>query len=361
LLKVGDLRFLCCCLTVNAVFRNCPDGTIGLRSPVMRDLALLPKAHLHLHMEGGMRPTTLAELAGAYGMDVPEVRGFGSFGAFAAMYVAACDVLKTPADLARLVDETVEDAALAGAAWVEPAIYLPHHNQRLGPDEEVLAIVLDTLHEASARHGVGAGLIMAADRTADPAIAVRLAGLAAQHAGEGVVSFGLANDEGPFPPEPFADAFKIAKAGGLLSTPHAGELAGPESVRGALDALGADRVQHGVRAIEDPELVKRLADEGVCCDVCPTSNVLLSVVPSLAVHPLGALLDAGVPCSVNADDPLLFGPHLLEEYVLCRDELGFDDDRMATIARMSIDHSGAPDSLKADAGKGIDAWLESTP
>ena len=304
-----------------------------------------------------MRPTTLAALAGAYGMDVPEVRGFGSFGAFAAMYVAACDVLKTPDDLIRLVDETVEDAARAGAAWVEPAMYLPHHNQRLGPDEEVLAIVLDSLRSASARHGIGAGLIMAADRTADPAIAVRLAHLATKHADDGVVAFGLANDEGPFPPEPFAEAFAVARAGGLLSTPHAGELAGPESVRGALDALGADRVQHGVRAVEDPELVKRLADEGVCCDVCPTSNLLLSVVPSLDAHPLGALLDAGVPCSVNADDPLLFGPHLLEEYVLCREQLGFDDERMATIARMSIDHSGAPEPLKAAARTGIAAWL----
>jgi adenosine deaminase len=324
----------------------------------MRDLATLPKAHLHLHLEGGMRPTTLAELAGAYGMGVPEVRGFGSFTAFAAMYVAACGVLQAPDDLARLVDETVEDAARAGAAWIEPAFYPRHHNEHLGPDEEVVAIVLDALRAASTRHGVGAGLMLTADRTVAPDIAVRLAELAVRHAGDGIVSFGLANDEAPFPPEPFHEAFAIAKAGGLLSTPHAGELAGPESVRGALDALGADRVQHGVRAIEDPELVKRLADEGVCCDVCPTSNVLLSVVPSLAVHPLGALLDAGVPCSVNADDPLLFGPHLLEEYVLCREELGFDDERMATIATMSVDHSGAPAALKSKARADIAAWLQ---
>ena len=323
----------------------------------MRDLATLPKAHLHLHLEGGMRPSTLTELATRYRMTVPEIRGFGSFAAFAAMYVAACEVLREPDDMIRLVDDTVDDAAAAGAVWIEPAIYLPHHNARLGPDEEVLELVLDAFAAAGARHGVGCGLIVAADRTVDPAIAVRLAHLACRYADRGVVAFGLANDEGPFPPEPFADAFAVARAGGLLSTPHAGELAGPASVRGALDALGADRVQHGVRAIEDPELVKRLADEAVCCDVCPTSNVLLSVVPSVADHPLGALLDAGVPCSVNADDPLLFGPHLLEEYGLCRDELGFDDARMAAIARHSIDHSGAPESVKADARAGVDAWL----
>jgi adenosine deaminase len=142
-----------------------------------------------------------------------------------------------------------------------------------------------------------------------------------------------------------------------LSTPHAGELAGPDSVRGALDALGADRIQHGVRAVEDPDLVKRLADENICCDVCPTSNVLLSVCASIGEHPLGALLDAGVPCSVNADDPLLFGPHLLEEYELCRNQLGFDDERMAAIALTSIDHSGAPEDLKQQARPAIAEWL----
>ena len=123
-----------------------------------------------------------------------------------------------------------------------------------------------------------------------------------------MVSFGLANDEAIGPPEPYAEAFAIAKEAGLLSTPHAGELAGPESVWGALDTLQPDRLQHGVRSIEDPELVKRLADSDIVLDVCPTSNLLLSVYPSLAEHPLPQLLDAGIQCSLNGDDPLLFGP-----------------------------------------------------
>lgn len=327
----------------------------------MRDLATLPKAHLHIHLEGGMRPSTLAELAATYDLEVPEIRGFGSFTVFSQMYVAACDVLRTPDDICRLVDETVEDAKLAGAVWLEPATFVPHHNERIGPDEEVLEIVLDALAGAAARHGIGAGLILAADRTRDPADAVVQANLAVKHADDGVVAFGLANDEAPFPPEPFAEAYDVIRGTGLLSTPHAGELAGPESVWGALDALGADRVQHGVRSIEDPELVARLADDGVCCDVCPSSNLALAVYPSLAEHPLGALLDAGVPCSLNADDPLLFGPHLLEEYQLCREQLGFDDERMAHIARCSIEHSGAPMALKRTASAGIDRWLATPP
>ncbi|MCU1378536.1 MAG: adenosine deaminase [Acidimicrobiales bacterium] len=325
----------------------------------MRDLFALPKAHLHVHLEGAMRPATLTEMAQTYGVEVPPITGFGSFTEFSGMYLAACQVVIKPEDLARIVDEVVEDAKLAGAAYVEPSFYAPHHNDRLGATEAVVEMVLDFLAASAERHGIAAGLMLAGDRTIDPSDAVEQAKIAVRYADRGIVAFGLANDEAIWPPEPFAEAFAIAREGGLLSTPHAGELAGPASVRGALDALKADRVQHGVRAIEDPELVKRLADEGVCCDVCPTSNVLLSVVPTMAASALGPLLDAGVPCSVNADDPLLFGPGLLEEYEVCRTELGFDDDRMAHIARCSIEHSGAADDVKASALAGVAAWLAS--
>lgn len=318
---------------------------------------MLPKAHLHVHLEGAMRPTTLAELAAAYGVEVPPVRGFGSFAAFAGMYVAATTVLRHPDDLARIVFEVVEDAALDGATWVEPALYLPRHTERHGPAEAVLEMMLDLLASSAKQLGVGAGLMLAADRTVDPAEAVEQAELAAAYAGRGVVAFGLANDEALFPPEPFAAAFAVAREAGLLSTPHAGELDGPRSIIGALDALGADRIQHGVRAVEDRDLVARLADSGVCLDVCPTSNLALGVVASIDVHPLPALLDAGVRCSVNGDDPLLFGPGLLSEYELCRDALGFGDARLAHVARCSIEASGAPDDLKRESLAGIDAWL----
>jgi adenosine deaminase len=327
----------------------------------MRDLGTLPKAHLHLHLEGAMRPGTLQEMAAQVGIDVPPIRGFGSFAAFSGMYVAACAVLSTPEALQRLVREVVEDAAIDGAAWVEPAIYLPHHNQRIGPPQLTLDIVLDAAARAAEEFGVGAGIVVAADRTVDPSDAVDQANLAVKYVGRGVVGFGLANDETDWPPEPFAEAFAIAREAGLLSVPHAGELAGPASVIGALDTLGADRIQHGVRSIEDPDLVRRLADSPVCLDVCPSSNVLLSVVPSVAEHPLPALIAAGVACSINADDPLLFGPNLLAEYELVRDELGLDDAALAAVARTSIDASGAPEELKVLARNGIEAWYAEAP
>jgi len=304
-----------------------------------------------------MRPETLAELAGAAGIPVPEIRGYGSFSAFADTYLAACQVLETPEHFARLVYEVVEDSVIDGAVWVEPSFYAPHHRDRFGADEEIVDMVLDALLAAGEALGVGVGLMLAADRTVDPAVAVEQARLAAARADRGVVSFGLANDEAIGPPEPFAEAFAIAKDAGLLSAPHAGELAGPESVWGALETLQPDRLQHGVRSVEDPELVKRLADSDIVLDVCPTSNLLLSVYPSLDVHPLPALLDAGIRCSLNGDDPLLFGPVLLHEYDAARNEMGLDDDALAAVARASITGSGAPDALKATALRSIEDWL----
>jgi adenosine deaminase len=324
----------------------------------MRDLRALPKAHLHIHLEGAMRPATLSELAADAGISVPPIRGFGSFAAFSGMYVAACDVLTSPDAMARLTREVVEDAAIDGAAWVEPAVYVPHHNQRLGPPEGTLEVILDAAAAAGRDFGIGVGVVIAADRTVEPDDAVEQARLAVRYAEAGVVAFGLANDETGHPPEPFSEAFAIAREAGLLSVPHAGELDGPASVVGALDSLGADRIQHGVRAIEDPELVRRLADSDVCLDVCPTSNVLLAVVPDLAAHPLAALLEAGVHCSLNADDPLLFGPNLLDEYELARDALGLDDGALAAIAHSSLAASGAPADVKRRVAAGIDAWLD---
>jgi adenosine deaminase len=304
-----------------------------------------------------MRPATLHELAAEAGLGVPPTRGFGSFAAFSGMYVAACNVLTSADALARLTREVVEDAARDGAVWLEPAVYLPHHNERLGPPADTLEIILAAAADAARAHDLGVGIVVAADRTVDPADAIEQATLAAKYSDRGVIGFGLANDETGHPPEPFAAAFAIAREAGLLSVPHAGELEGPESVRGAVDVLRADRVQHGVRAIEDPELVRRLADSPVCLDVCPTSNVLLSVVPDISAHPLPALLAAGVRCSLNADDPLLFGPNLLEEYELVRAALGLDDAALARVAACSVDASGAPTDLKNRAQAAIGTWL----
>ncbi len=323
----------------------------------MRALADLPKAHLHLHLEAAMRPSTLLELADAAGMPAPAVDRTATFAEFIAVYQAACVVLRGPEEMTRLFVEMAEDAAAQGAVWVEPQVDTGIYTDRLGRHEAVLDLFLSSARAARAATGVGIGLIMCADRTRDPAVAEEQAKVAAARAGEGVVAFGLANDEEGHPPELFAEAFAIARDAGLLSTPHAGELAGPESVRGALDVLHADRLGHGVRAVEDPALLARLAAESVCCDVCPTSNLHLGLYPSIEAHPVRALLDAGVPVTLNADDPLMFGASLLDEYELVRRAFALDDEAMAAIARTSVTRSGMPAEARPRALDAIDAWL----
>jgi adenosine deaminase len=324
-----------------------------------RDLQALPKAHLHLHLEGGMRQSTLADLTARY--DLPPLpTPDGTFATFLRTYRQACDGLRSPDDLRRAAREVVEDAAADGAVWMEPADWIaPGMAARAGlPDDEaVLQVLLEGLQEGARSCGIDAGLIVSTNRANPPHEAEALARLAARYAGRGVVGFGLAGDEVVGPCEPFVDAFAIARGAGLIPAPHGGELVGPERVRTALDALGARRIQHGVRSVEDPDLLQRLAAEQICLDVCLTSNVYLGVVPNLEQHPLPRLLEAGIPVSLNTDDPLVFGSTLLGEYEIARRVFGLDDAALAGIAAASIRNSGAPAALKASALAGGEAWL----
>jgi len=325
--------------------------------PADRDLASLPKAHLHVHLDGAMRRATLMELADAAGIVAVLPSGYGSFAAFTETITAAASCLRTPADARRLVHEIVVDASRAGAVWVEPSMWPGLFGSRLGSEADALDIVLAAGREIQLRSGVGFGLVVAANRDRPPQEATALARLAVSRSSDGVVGFGLDGDETAAPGPLFAEAFAIARDGGLLAVPHAGELTAAHSVRDALDVLRADRIMHGVTAIGDPVLVERLAAQGVALDVCPTSNMMLSVVPSIDRHPLAALLECGVPCSINADDPLLFDTDLLTEYERVRDQLHLTDAQLAQCARTSLLHSGAPRDQVERALEGVDAWL----
>ena len=325
----------------------------------MRSLVSLPKAHLHLHLDGAIREQTLREVSEQHRGKAPEIPAGGTYPSFEAFMetITAChDALSVPDTLHRIVEEVVEDAATDGAVWVEISLWPGLFQGRLGPERDAVRFVLDAGRSAAARSQIGFGLMIAANRHAGPAAAQETAELAVDLAPEGVVSFGLDGDEAAFPPAPFADAFAMAKAGGLLSTPHAGELLGPESVSVAQELLQADRILHGVRAIEDTALVRSLASSGVCLDVCPTSNFKLRVCTP-GDHPLPTLLERGVRCSVNADDPLLFGSSLLAEYELCRTLFSLSDHDLAEIATTSIEYSGAPRALKDDALARVAAWI----
>jgi adenosine deaminase len=325
-----------------------------------RDLRSLPKAELHLHLHGAMRASTLVELSMAAGLTAPDPRAFADFDGFQVIYRAARACVTRPEYLRRLIGEVVEDAAADGVVWVQPH-FDPFAYPEFGPAAQVLELALTAGWEAGVRHGVGFGLTLAAMRHHGPDAAVDLARFAGRHAGRGVHALGLAGDEAVFPIEPFAAAFAIARDAGLTAAPHAGEMAGPGSVRAAVHRLGARRIAHGIRAIEDPGTVELLRRRRVSLDVCPTSNYAVGIVPTLADHPVRALLDAGVACTLGADDPLLFGTGLLGEYEAARTCLGLTDEQLAALARTSITTSDAPAELIASATQRLDDWLTDPP
>jgi adenosine deaminase len=310
----------------------------------------------------------MVELAGQHGIALPpalteewpprlstaDERGWFRF---QRLYDTARSVLRTPADLRRLMREIAEDERAEGSGWLELQADPSGFAARYGGITSFTELLLDAAREASAATGTGIAIILAANRTRHPLDARTIARLAAQFAGRGVVGLGLSNDERRGPAEDFERAFRIAERAGLLLVPHAGELTGPASVVAALDRLHASRIGHGVRAVEDPLVVKRLADEGVTCEVCPSSNVALGVEPDLAAVPVRALVSEGVPVALGADDPLLFGRRLVRQYEIARDVHDFDPSGLAELARMSVRGSAAPPDVRSRLLSAIDAWL----
>ena len=314
-----------------------------------------------LAAEHGVRlPDTLQTVDSKH---TPELRATDERGwfRFQRLYDTARSVVRGVADVHRLLREAAEDERTEGSGWLEiqvdPTSYAPY----LGGLTPAVETVLDAARAAEDATGVGVAVIIAANRTRHPLDARTLARLAARHAGDGVVGFGLSNDERRGRTEDFAPAFRIAARAGLLSAPHGGELSGPQSVLAALDELGAHRIGHGVRAVEDPALLERLACERVTLEVCPASNVRLGVYDDHADVPLRRLCDAGVPVALGADDPLLFGSRLVAQYEAARDVHGFNDAELAELARASVRASRAPDDVRARLLRGIDGWLAAAP
>jgi adenosine deaminase len=333
-----------------------------------RRLDQLPKAHLHLHFTGSMRRGTLIELAGTHRIRLPEafsadwpprLRGTDERGwfRFQRLYDSARAVLRTEADVRRLITEMAQDDLAEGSGWLEFQVDPSGYAGRFDGVTAFTELVLDATASACAATGIGIGVIIAANRTKHPLEARPAARLAAGYAGRGVVGFGLSSDERRGTAAEFAPAFKIAARAGLLSVPHGGELEGPASVQACLDELNADRIGHGVAAAAEPSLLDRLAGRQTTLEVCPASNVALGVAAAPADVPLLRLLAAGIPVALGADDPLLFGARLTAQYEVARAVHGLSDEWLAELARMSVRGSAAPPAVKARLMSGIDAWL----
>lgn len=333
-----------------------------------RSLQTLPKAHLHLHFTGSMRHSTLLELAHREGIALPaalvsdwppqlsaaDQKGWFRF---QRLYDVARSVLRTEDDVRRLVREAAEDDVRDGGGWLEIQVDPSGFAARFGGITAFTDMVLDAVRQACESTGLGIGVVIAANRTRHPLDARTLARLAAQYADRGVVGFGLSNDERRGTTSAFAPAFAIAAGAGLLSTPHAGELRGADHVSTCLHELGAERIGHGVRCVEDPRVLEQVARAGVTLEVCPVSNVALGVYASHEEVPLPQLLAAGVPVALGADDPLLFGSRLASQYAVVRAAHELDDATLARLATMSVRASRAPSHIRSTLLAGIDTWL----
>ncbi|MDT0308036.1 adenosine deaminase [Streptomyces sp. DSM 44917] len=337
-------------------------------APPPRDIRSLPKAHLHLHFTGSMRPGTLLELADKYGVHLPEALRGGKpprlratdergWFRFQRLYDIARSCLREPEDIRRLVREAAEEDVRDGSRWLEIQVDPTSYAPRLGGLTAALEIILDAVEATSRETGLGMRVLVAANRMKHPLDARTLARLAVRHRDRGIVGFGLSNDERRGFARDFDRAFAIAREGGLLAAPHGGELAGPASVRDCLDDLRAARIGHGVRAAEDPRLLERLAEARVACEVCPASNVALGVYETPGDVPLRTLWDAGVPVALGADDPLLFGSRLADQYAIAREHHGFTDAELAELARQSVRASAAPVDVREKILVEIDEWL----
>jgi aminodeoxyfutalosine deaminase len=275
-----------------------------------------PKIELHVHLEGTVRPATLREIAKRNDHPLPDdlesQYAFRDFVHFLEVFNLVAHCLRRYDDFRQVVVDYAGEAKEHGAVYLE-GIFAPGLWRGIDTDE-VFAGYCDGAKEARERHGVEVRLTPDIPRVYTLEDALTTARFAVKYRERGVVGIGLGGPEEGHPPEPYAEAFALAREGGIASVPHAGEAVGAESVRGALEALGADRIRHGIRAVEDTGLVGELVGRGTVLDVCPLSNLRTGVVRSLEEHPLPQLVAAGVRCSISTDDPAMFDTDLTRDY-----------------------------------------------
>jgi adenosine deaminase len=317
----------------------------------------LPKAHLHLHLDGSFPRPAVAALFGRRGLPFAPPEHFPHVDDFFAAYVTVPDMVADLEELARLCRALVVAESRQGVVYLEPAVEPQLYAPRLGTMDDVLAVICAAFTSAAIDCDVEVGAMVTINTDGGTAGSLEMAHLAASYAGRGVVAFGTAGFIEPAGLARFAEPVAVARAAGLDVVCHAGQPGGPASVIDALDNLHPDRIAHGINAARDPALLRRLAGEGVVCDVCPTSNVALGVVADLASHPLPLLVAAGVAVTLNADDELWFGSSISDQYDLARTTFGLDDATIARIALTGGRAGGMSQAMRERLERGVAAWL----
>lgn len=351
-----------------------------LTNKVTNFIQSMPKAEIHIHLEGAIQPGTVLKLARRHhrldSLPSDNEAGlrhwftFTDFPHFVKIYLTIQNLIRTADDFAMIVYENGAEMASQNIRYREITVTPYTHTQIQDKGvsfDQLLRGLENGRAQAKTDFGVEIRWVFDVPRDfsfinngnydPDPAevtLAYALEGQAA-----GVVGFGLGGNEVGAPPEPFAHAFEKAKANGLLSVPHAGETVGPTSIWGSLNALHADRLGHGVRAIEDPGLMATLKVRQIPLEVNPTSNARLNVFPSLAAHPFRQLDERGLFVTVNSDDPPLFNTSLVDEYAVLAREFGYDAAGLARIARNAFTAAGVEPPVKAALLADLDNWVSS--
>jgi aminodeoxyfutalosine deaminase len=329
------------------VGRRVPSGTLSW-------LRGLPKAELHVHLEGSLTSSTIGELAVRHGRStaaiwpqgLPERLCFDGFADFVRQYIFGLSLLRSGEDLYTVVLALAENLAAHQVRYAEvtTTAFLHHHH---GMPMSEYADGLNRGRREAARRGVEISWVVDIPREMEPPASMwSVDFLESGAAPDGVVALGLGGHEPGFPAEWFVDSFRRGLALGLGSVPHAGETMGPSSVAAALDSLGAHRLGHGVRCIEDEALLRRIVEDEVMLEVCPTSNILLGVAPSIDDHPIQRLIEVGATFSINTDDPGYFATDLSTELHLIHCHHHIDRQGLREAQRRALAHSYAPDEVR---------------
>ncbi len=317
-------------------------------------LRRIPKAELHCHLDGSVRPTTLLDLGREYGVPMPEtsaealahhmyVRDARHLEDYLTRFDVTLGVMQSERALERISFELGEDAAADGVRYIEVR-FAPVLNQQWGMSlEEAVEASLRGLARAEAAHGIVGRIIVCGLRHLSPDVSLELARLAVAFQGKGVVGFDLAGGEAGHPASAHRAAFLHAREHGMFCTCHAGEGAGPESVADAVHVCGAQRIGHGTRLIEDPRLTDELAKNGIAIEACLTSNVQTHAAKDYESHPLRAYFERGMRVTLNTDNRLMSGTTLIAEYAHAAKELEFSLDELCTLARNGFESAFLPD------------------
>ncbi len=306
----------------------------------------MPKAELHVHLEGSIRPGTLLQLARRHRVSLPAdtVEGlrewfrFQDFEHFVEIYLTCSQILRDPEDFQLVTREFLAEQAAQNIRYSEVHFTIATHLRNGSNGGEVAAALGETLVDEERRLGVTARWIPDIVRDVSWKWADRTLEWALDGRKVGVVALGLSGFEATSD-EPFREHFRVARQEGLHRVAHAGEHEGPDSIRSALEVCDPERIGHGIRSVEDAELLKQLADRQLPLEICPTSNVRLGAVPDLKRHPIETIRAAGVPVTVNSDDPPLFETTLTEEFRRLSETFGYDGPEVAALSWAALQHA----------------------